>query len=133
MSRKLSGPDAARRRYFVVQIAIAAAFALAIIAADTFMSRTQGEPQRWLLAAAPVGVLVLWAREFFRVIRDDDEMMQALYLRGIAISGMLVLFGGTTWGMLERLLGVPTFPGFLLLPAFAALYGVTSAVLSRRV
>lgn len=133
MSRKLSGPDAARRRYFVVQNAIAAAFVLAIIAAATLMSRAQGEPQRWLLAAAPVGVLVLWAREFFRVIRDDDEMMQALYLRGIAISGMLVLFGGTAWGILERLLGAPAFPGFLLLPAFAALYGVTSAVLSRRV
>lgn len=132
MARKLSGPDAARRRYLVVQPAVAITFALAIIAAGALMSRAQGELQRWLLAAAPVGVLVLWAWAFFKVIRDDDEMMQAFHLRLIAISAMLVVFGGTAWGIVERLLGAPPLPGFLLLPLFAGVYGLATAVLSRR-
>lgn len=132
MARKLSGPDAARRRYHVVEPVIAISFVLAIIAAGALMSQAQGELQRWLLAAAPVGVLVLWAWSFFRVIRDDDEMMQAFYLRLIAISAMLVVFGATAWGIVERLLGAPPLPGFLLLPAFAVVYGVATAVMSRR-
>ena len=131
MARKLSGPDAARRRYLVAQTGLAVAFALVTVGASALIARAEG-PQRWLLAAAPVVVLILWAWEFYRVVRDDDEMMQALYLRTAAISGMLVLFGATTWGLVERLLGAPSFPGFLLLPAFALLYGLVSALLSRR-
>lgn len=132
MARQLSGPDAARRRYLVVQLVIAITFVLAIIAAGALMSRAQGELQRWLLASAPVGVLVLWAWAFFKVVRHDDEMMQAFHLRLIAISAMLVVFGGTAWGIVERLLAVPPLPGFLLLPAFAVVYGVATTVISRR-
>lgn len=131
MARQLSGPDAARRRYLMAQTGLAAAFAVATVGASALIAWVEG-PQRWLLAAAPVAVLAVWAWEFYRVVRDDDEMMQALYLRTAAISGMLVLFAATAWGLVERLLGAPAFPGFLLLPAFALLYGLVSALLSRR-
>ena len=47
---------------------------------------------------APLVVLALWAWEFFKVVRDDDEMMQAFYLRAVAISAMIVLVAGTMWG-----------------------------------
>lgn len=132
MARQLSGPDAARRRYMVVQLAIAITFALTIIAAGVLMPHAQGELQRWLVTSAPVGVLVLWAWALFRVISHDDEMMQAFHLRLIAISAMLVVFAGTAWGIVERLLAAPPLPAFLLLPAFAVVYGVATAVMSRR-
>lgn len=55
------------------------------------------------------------------------------YLLATALSGMVVLFSATTWGILERMLGAPALPGFILLPAFAAAYGLVSMILSRRV
>jgi hypothetical protein len=130
MPRKLSPPDAARRRYAFVQAAVLGAFAIAMLLAGMLLPRATGGLQRWLLAVAPLGLLALWAWNFFKVIRDDDEMMRAFYLRVVAISAVMVLLLGTMYGIVERLLGAPAFPAFLLLPTFAALFGIVS-VLSR--
>jgi hypothetical protein len=131
MPRKLSPPEASRRRYSFVQPAVLAAFALAMVVAGTLMPRAQEAPQRWLLAAGPIALLAWCAWEFFKVIRNDDEMLQAFYLRAVAISGMLVLLAGTMWGILERFLLVPPFPSFLLLPAFSGVFGLTTFAFSR--
>lgn len=132
MARRLSGPDAARRRYAVIQTAIALAFAVAMLGADALISRTGDQVWRWSVSALPLAVLGLWAREFYRLVRAGDEMMRADYLRRAAISGLVVLFVATAWGMLERLLGTPALPGFLLLPAFAVCYGLVSVVFPGR-
>lgn len=132
MAQRLSGPDAARRRYALIQTALAMAFAVAMLGAAALIPRAGGDVWPWCIAAAPLVVLGLWAREFHRLVRDSDEMMQADYLRLAAISGLVVLFVATAWGMLERLLGAPALPGFLLLPAFAACYGVVSVVFPGR-
>lgn len=132
MARRLSGPDAARRRFAVVQTVIAVAFAGAMLGAAALVPRAEGEMWRWSIAAVPLVVLGLWAREFHRLVRDGDEMMRADYLRLTAISGLFILFAATACGMLERLLGMPALPGFLLLPAFAACYGVMSVVFPGR-
>ena len=80
--------------------------------------------QRWLFAAGPVALLLVWAWEFFRVIRAQDEMMQAIHIRTIAIAAGLVLLGASLWGIPERLLGAPQLPAFLLLPIFAVTHGI---------
>lgn len=129
---RLSRPDAVRRRFVVVQLALLAAFAASMVAAATLVPSMASAPLRWLLAAAPSLLLALWAWEFFKAIRDDDEMMRTIHLRAVAISGGLVLLGATMWGILERLLAVPNLPNFLLLPLFAALYGPVSAIVARR-
>jgi hypothetical protein len=131
-AKRLSPPDAARRRFTFRHLAILAAFAVAMLAAGEFMPRLEESPLRWLLAAAPVAVLALWGWEFYKMVRDDDEMMRAMHLRVTAISGMLVLLTGTMWGILERLLGAPVFPAYLLLPAYAAVSGIIMALLARR-
>jgi hypothetical protein len=129
---RLSPPDAARRRFVFRHLAILAAFAAAVLAAGEFLPRVEEPPLRWLLAAAPIAVLALWGWEFYKMVRDDDEMMRALHLRVTAISGMLVLLGGTMWGVLERLMGVPVLPTYLLLPVYAVVSGVIMAFLARR-
>ncbi len=58
--------------------------------------------------------------------------MQILYLRSVSVSAGTVLVAATVWGMKEVLAGVPRCPMFLLLPVFAAVYGVVFGVLSRR-
>lgn len=132
MARKLSGPDAARRRYAMVQTGIAVAFAGAMLGASALIPHAEDDMWRWSIAAVPLVVLGLWAREFHRLVRDSDEMMRADLLRLTAISGLVVLFAATAWGMLERLVGTPALPGFLLLPAFAACYGLMSVVFPGR-
>ena len=133
MARKpLSPPDAARRRFIVLQSLIVIAFAAVVAASGLLVPRISATPLRWLLAAVPLALLAWWAWEFYKMVRDDDEMMHVLHLRAVAISAMLVLLGGTMWDVLDRLLGVPALQVYLLLPLFAAVYGVATAVLARR-
>jgi hypothetical protein len=132
MVRRLSGPDVARRRFAVIQVAFAVAFGCAMLIAPALILRTESSAGRWLIAALPATLLGLWALEFYRLISHSDEMMRANYLRLTSISGVMVLFVATAWGVIERMLGAPAFPGFLLLPAFAACYGAVSAALSGR-
>lgn len=132
MTQRLSGPDLARRRYAVSQTVIAVAFAVAMLGATSLISRAEGEMWSWCIAALPLVTLGVWAREFYRLIRDGDEMMRTDLLRLTAISGLFVLFAATAWGILERLLGWPALPSFLLLPAFAACYGVVSVFFPGR-
>jgi hypothetical protein len=127
---RLSPPDAARRRFALKQSAIMVAFAFSVFAATLWAPRSQ--LLHGLVIAAPLALLAVWAWEFFKSIRDDDEMMQALALRAISFSALLVLLLATMWGMLEILIGVPHLPSFLLLPAFASAYGVSGAVMSIR-
>jgi hypothetical protein len=129
-STRLSPPDAARRRFALRQGAIMLLFGASVIAVTWWAPRPA--PLHWLLVAAPLVLLTLWAWEFFKVIRDDDEMMQGLALRAISFSAVLVLLLATMWGLLEMLVGVPHFPLFLLLPGFAAVYGITSTIMSAR-
>lgn len=129
---KRSAPDAARQRFVTVQTIILVGFVLALLGAHYTIQRVDGQMVQWLLAAVPLAMLMLWAWEFLWVVKNDDEMMRALQLRVIALSAMLVLLGGTMWGVLERLVGVPALPGFLLLPAFALIYGIMWMVQSDR-
>ena len=129
---RLSPPDAARRRFMLVQTAILIAFAGAMVATRLLIPQLEDPAQRWLLAAIPAVLLGWWAWEFFRMVRADDEMMQAYHLRIAAISGMLVLLGGTIWGMFERLVDAPALPAYLLLPAYALVSGFVSLALARR-
>lgn len=129
---RLSPPDAARRRYAARQGFIMMAFGLAVAGAAAALRHVEEPSLRWLLAAVPVGVLVLWGWQYYRAVRDDDEMMRAFYYRTAAISGVLVLLGGTMWGLLEKLLGIPPLWTFLLLPIFAVVHGVIGFAESRR-
>ena len=125
-------PDVARRRFFLIQTVLALAFAAVIVATSFALPRAANPVAQWLLSAGPVALLALWAWEFFKVVRDADEMLHVLQLRTIAISAGLVLLLATMWGVLERMLGLPKFPLFLLLPAFATVHGVAWAAMGSR-
>lgn len=125
-----SPPDAARHRFAFRQGAIMLAFGISVFAATLWVPPSPA--LRWLLVALPIALLALWGWEFFKVIRDDDEMMQALALRAISFSGVLVLLLATMWGLLETFVRAPQFPLFLLLPAFAAIYGIALAVMGAQ-
>jgi hypothetical protein len=129
---ELSPPDKAMRRFHFLQPALLGAFAAVMVATSAVMPRAELAWQRWLFAAGPVSLLLLWAWEFFRVIRAQDEMMQVIQLRAVAIAAGLVLLGASLWGIPERLLGAPQLPGFLLLPAFALVYGILGAMTGER-
>jgi hypothetical protein len=131
-SIRLSPPDAARRRFAIHQALIMSAFGLAMIMAGMWMPQLQEPWLRWLLALAPALLLSWWAWEFYKAVRADDEMMRALQYRITAISGVLVLLGGTIWGLLERLLELPGLWSFLLLPAFAVVHSAISLIEMRR-
>jgi len=118
----LSPPDAARRRFTLVQIGVLGAFAATMIAIGQIMPRIETPALRWVIAALPLALLLYWAWAFFGMIRDDDEMMQRIHLRAVALGAGLVLLAATLWGILEKLMDVPGLPSFLLLPAFALLY-----------
>lgn len=129
---KLSPPDAAMRRFLIVQFAVLGAFAAVMMATSAVIPRAEMAWQRWLFAAGPVSLLLLWAWEFFRVIRAQDEMMQTIHLRTVAIAAGLVLLGASLWGIPERLLDAPELPASLLLPIFAFVYGAVWTVTGAR-
>jgi hypothetical protein len=131
MPGRLSPPEVARRRFSIVHTLVMLAFAASILAVARF-GPTAPPALRWALVALPPMLLALSAWEFVRMVRNDDEMMQLLYLRAVYISAGLVLVAATIWGMFEVLLGMPGFPGFLLLPAFAVIYGIVLSILSSR-
>lgn len=124
MTGKLSPPDAAMRRFRLVQAGVLAGFVAVMIATSAVIPQAPMAWQRWLFAAGPVSLLLLWAWEFFRAIRAQDEMMQAIHLRTIAIAAGLVLLGASLWGIPERMLDAPRLPAFLLLPLFALVYSL---------
>lgn len=119
----LSSPDAAMRRYLIVQLLVLGAFALVMLAVSKVIPKVETPWLRWLFAAGPASLLLVWAWEFFRVIRAQDEMMQTIHLRLVAIAAGLVLLGASLWGIPERLLDAPELPASLLLPIFAVVYG----------
>ena len=122
MSQNLSPPDAAMRRFRIVQFAVLIAFAAVMMATSVVIPAAPMAWQRWLFVAGPISLLLVWAWEFFRVIHAQDEMMQALHLRTIAAAAGLVLLAASLWGIPERLLDAPQLPAFLLLPLFAVVY-----------
>lgn len=128
----LSPPDAAMRRFRIVQFAVLAGFAAVMVATSAVIPTAPMAWQRWLFAAGPVSLLLVWAWEFFRVIRAQDEMMQAMHLRTVAIAAGLVLLGASLWGIPERLLHAPELPAFLLLPLFALVYGIAWKMTGER-
>lgn len=132
MDAPQSAPDAARRRFVLAQTAILVGFAAVMVATTIILRRVDVPWQRWLFAGGPVALLILWAWEFFRMIRADDEMMQAVHLRAVALSAGLVLLAASLWDVLVRLLAVPAAPAFLLLPAFALVYGLALTILTPR-
>jgi hypothetical protein len=111
------------RRFLIVQFAVLGAFAGVMMATSEVIPRVELTWQRWLFAAGPVSLLLLWAWEFFSMIRAQDEMMQTIHLRLVAIAAGLVLLGASLWGIPERLLDAPELPASLLLPIFALVYG----------
>jgi len=119
---QLSPPDAAMRRFRIAQFVLLGGFAAVMVATSMVIPTAPMAWQRWLFAAGPVALLLAWAWEFFRVIHAQDEMMQAMHLRVIAVSAGLVLLGASLWGIPARLLDVPELPAFLLLPLFAVVY-----------
>lgn len=131
MPNRLSPPDAARRRYLVVHIVLMIAFTGSMFAV-VGVGPTTHPIVRGLLVLLPAVLLALSVLEFARMVRNSDEMMKPLYLTAVSISATLVLVAGTVWGLLEVLLDTPRFPAFLLLPAFALLYGIVLPLLSRR-
>lgn len=132
MNQTLSPPDAAMRRFRIVQFALLAGFAAVMLATGAVIPTAPMAWQRWLFAAGPVALLLVWAWEFFRVIHAQDEMMQALHLRTIAAAAGLVLLAASLWGIPERLLDAPELPAFLLLPLFAVVYSVLWAMFGGR-
>jgi hypothetical protein len=129
---RLSPPDAARRRFYVMQALIISAFAVSVVLAARFIEPGADSPLNWALAGFPLVFLAGWAWEFFRMVRSDDEMMRAAHFRIAAFSGVIVVLGATMWGILERLLGMPDFPVFLLLPCFALAQGIVSVTIARQ-
>lgn len=118
----LSGPDAARVRFLWQQAALMALFVVPVLGAKSVLRGTELQAARWAVTAVPVALLIVWSWAFIRMIRDQDEMMQGLHLRAVAIGAGLVLFVASLWGVFERMLGGSAFPAYLLLPAFALVY-----------
>lgn len=118
----LSGPDAARIRFLWQQAVLMTLFAASAFGAKSVLRGTDLQAARWAVTAIPAALLIVWGWAFARMIRVQDEMMQMVHLRAVAISAGLVLFVATLWGLFERMLGGPTFPVVLLLPAFAVVY-----------
>lgn len=127
-----NAPDIARRRFIAIQSGLAAGFTIAMLVASACIPRVDHPAYRWLIASIPVILLIVWAWRFFEMIRADDERMQAIHLRAVAVGAGLVLLSVSLWGIFERLVGAPEIPAFLQLPAFAVIYGVAMLYLEDR-
>lgn len=122
-SGQLSPPEAARRRFLILHVPFVVGFIFALTAGGA-LARSGSGFADILAAALPILVLAFWVWEFARMIRRADEMMKAAQYRALAIAGGVVLLAAAVWNICEMTFGWPAVPGVMLLPAWAAVYGV---------
>ena len=123
-SERLSGPDAAHKRFIRRQTLLMTLFAVSVVAGVLLTRAADHVEARIAATVTPTAILILWGSAFARMIRGEDEMMHLLQLRAVAIGAGLILFVASLWGLFEEMLDAPRLPGFLLLPAFAAAYSI---------
>ncbi len=119
-------------RFILRQTLVILAYVLSLVLALHWLDHTTHPVLRIALVALPALALAGWAWIFAAMIQASDEMMRALRIRAIALGAGAVLVLATIWGLFARLLGLPEFPGFLLLPGFALVYGAALQVLGGR-
>ncbi len=116
-------------RFILRQTLLILAYVLGLVLALHWLNHTTHPVLRIALVAVPALALAGWAWIFAAMIQSSDEMMRALRIRAIALAAGAVLVLATIWGLFAQLLGLPEFPGYLLLPGFALVYGVALQML----
>ncbi|MCH8520405.1 hypothetical protein [Glycocaulis sp.] len=84
------------------------------------------------LQSLPIGFLAGWVVVWIYVIRESDEMIRHLMILSTAVSAGAVLLAVTVWGLLAMHSDLPGVAEIYLFPAFAIVYAVVSAFLTRR-
>lgn len=119
---EFSPPDAARNRYMLVHVPFVLVYVFALIFGSGLAAAADSPALRAAAVAIPALVLAAWAWEFTRMIRRADEMVKAAHYRALAIAGGVLLLAQSFWAIAETALGAPSYPTFLLLPAYAVIY-----------
>ena len=90
-----------------------------------------GAPWRYLLAALPALPVGLGVAAFIRFLGRMDELQQRIQLAGLAFATGTVGLLSFTYGLLE-IAGLPHLSWIWIFPAIIMLWGLGTAVASRR-
>lgn len=107
---------------WIVSLGMAVLFIASTWWAEARLAEGAGNGLLW--AGLPVAVLTLWWLSYLRLIRRFDELERRIEVRSVAISGALVLWIITSWGILAELLGVAMMPAYLFAPLAVLIYAL---------
>jgi len=122
-----------RMRRWLVELALGAFFAAALLGANRFSEGGDASPPvAAAFVAGAIVVLALWSFAYAASYRGLDEFERAKELEAIALAGGLCVIFAAAWGTIEAFLAAPDFPLALLAPLFSALYAIIRTLISWR-
>lgn len=108
-----------------------AVYSVAVLGSITALQRYPEMPFRTLIAVAPVIPILFALRAFLRHLNNIDEMQQRIQMNAIAFAAGATGILTFTYGFLENV-GYPTLSWTWVFPLMIALWGIATAVASRR-
>jgi hypothetical protein len=129
---RLPTPERAALRFQTFNALWVVAFVLSLVFLAPKAVEAEHAAARFAYLAAPTAALTILVAEFVRLILLSDEMERRQHLTASAIAGGALVAGAAFWGVLDTgLPGLPSLEGWMLLPAFAALYGPALMIIRR--
>ena len=130
-----SRESVARRRITMarrtaIDIGVAALFAASILLQQRLLAPGAPPALQWLAALLPIVVLTVW---FWRIAQNMislAEFERSLEIRAAAITGGLVIWLVSVWGLLNVSIGAPSLPLPIVAPAAAVAFSIARAILA---
>lgn len=106
-------------------------YTIAVVSSVTLLQRYPELPLKTLIALLPVVPILFALHAFLRYLNSMDEMQQRIQMNAIAFAAGATGILTFTYGFLENV-GYPVLSWTWVFPLMIALWGVATAVVSRR-
>jgi hypothetical protein len=107
------------------------AYVVLIIGVIWLLPRLGDSPWRYVLAVLPAVPVAFGVAAFIRFLARLDELQQRIQLSGLAFATATIGLLSFTYGLLENA-GLPPLSWIWIFPAIVMLWGLGSAVASRK-
>lgn len=114
-----------------MQAGVVMAYVAAVMASIHYVPGLSGFPKGFL-QSLPIGFFIGWTVIWVYIVIESDEMIRSLMITATAIAAGFVVAAATVWGLIALHTPVSDLPLIYLFPAFATIYGIAAAFLTRR-
>ena len=121
----------ASKTYVREFVSAMAAYVVVLLGVVWLLPRLGESPWRYPLAVLPAVPVAFGVAAFIRFLAQLDELQQRIQLSGLAFATGTIGLLSFTYGLLENA-GLPALSWIWIFPAIVMLWGLGSAVASRK-